>query len=429
MFKNMRVENGELIYEEGFDKRKKSDLKNVSIEYKYKIEEINDIEFIYNGKKLDFESKIYENNQRYYISLEEGLNKLNIKFKKIEDNYLFNDVSLDLKNNAFTLNDHAYSILGKALHIDNKTYISLNDFENMLGLRDHWNHGEKKIYIFENKDSIKARDREQMSGKPALIRLEDVSAGNKYITSDGIEKTKLMADLLYQRGAKFNVAWISRFKDPSKKIDNDLLENRSMANVQFINMLDYLIFRGGTVGLHGYTHQAGIYASAVGSDLSKEFNSSEEETRNIVESAIKTSKILNIPASFFESGHYHATRKQQAIIEEYFDICYEPYKYYWNFRPMISKRNDFTVYVPTPLSYVKDENGEEVVNKINKNKNNNVLTSLFLHPTKEMNFIKISDIDENGVTHFEYDKNSPLNNILNELERTGYVTVSVNSFR
>ncbi len=315
------------------------------------------------------------------------------------------------------------------MHIDNKTYISLNDFENMLGLRDHWNHEEKKIYIFENKDSIKARDREQMSGKPALIRLEDVSAGNKYITSEGIEKTKLMADLLYQRGAKFNVAWISRFKDPSKKIDNDLLENRSMANVQFINMLDYLIFRGGTVGLHGYTHQAGIYPSAVGSDLSKEFNSSEEETRNIVESAIKTSKILNIPVSFFESGHYHATRKQQAIIEEYFDICYEPYKYYWNFRPMISKRNDFTVYVPTPLSYVKDENGEAIVNKINKNKNNNVLASLFLHPTKEMNFIKISDIDENGVTHFEYGKNSPLNNILNELERTGYVTVSVNSFR
>ncbi len=54
MFKNMRVENGKLIYEEGFDKRKKSDLKNVSIEYKDdlknvsieykdKIEEINDI--------------------------------------------------------------------------------------------------------------------------------------------------------------------------------------------------------------------------------------------------------------------------------------------------------------------------------------------------------------------------------------------------
>lgn len=429
MITDIKVENGQVTYDNEFIKRKKADLRKVEINHKSEIEQIKDIDFIYNGKNISYTNKIYEKDQRYYLPLEETLNSMGVEFSKKENVYNISNVRLSLTDANFLMNETLYALRGEALNIEGITYISLNDIEHILGLRDAWNHEERKINLFEEKKEIKEGNRSNKSGKAAMIRLEDMSAGNRYITSEGIESVKVMADYLYSEGAKFNIAWISRFKSPENKIDNDLLVNKNIENVQFINMLDHLLFRGASIGLHGYTHQAGVYESAVGSDLSAKFNSSEEETRKIVESAITTAKVLNIPISFFESAHYHSTKAQQKIVEEYFDACFEPYKYYWNLNPVISKRNDSTIYVPTPLSYTKAVDGSDMAEKIRKNANKNKLTALYLHPSKEISSVKFKEIDENGYVDYEYDTNSPLHNIFKALNETGQVTISINDLK
>lgn len=429
MIKNIRVENGEVVYDKSFEKKKKADLRKVEVNHKSEVTEIIDVEFIYEGEKIEAINKIYEKNQRYYLPLKDTLSSMGIEFVEKDNIYNIGSTRLSLVEGNFLLNNTLYPLRGEVLNIDDISYISINDIEHILNLRDSWNHDEKKIYLFNEKKEIKAESRSDRSGKAAMIRLEDVSAGNVYITNEGIESVKVMADYLYSQGAKFNVAWISRFKDPAKKIDNDLLVDKNIANVQFVNMLDHLLFRGASIGLHGYTHQAGMYESAVGSDLSAKFNNTEEETRNVVESAITTAKVLNIPISFFESAHYHSTRAQQKIIEEYFDACFEPYKYYWNLNPLISKRNDSTIYVPAPLSYTKEDDGSDMAGKIIQNANKSKLTAFYLHPSKEIPSVEFKEIDENGYIDYEYNLNSPLHNIFDALKQTNQVTISINDLK
>ena len=120
-------------------------------------------------------------------------------------------------------------------------------------------------------------------------------------------------------------------KEFGEKFDFDLCykEKNQLANEEIDNigvpikkgakeLLDYLINSGGEVGLHGYTHQSDDQRSLNGTELSRKYNSSDKETREVIENAINTSVALNIPCSFFESPHYKATLNQKKIIEEYF---------------------------------------------------------------------------------------------------------------
>lgn len=427
MQSNIRMELSQVKYDEPFINRNTAILKEIIIKHESKEFDVSDIKLYFGDKKLDI-NNMFELNQRYYILLDDFLKKMEIKYEKNDENYKVNDADLILSNNAFIKGDSVQDIRGGIIHKEDGTYISLNDLENFLGLSSVWDYKKREIKLYEKIQVQRKEDIYMKSGKGALIRLEDVSAGPKYAANESVQSMKASVDYLYENGITYHIAWIPRFKDPGNKIDNNLLTDRSMANVQFINMLDYMIYRGGIVGLHGYTHQYGSYVTAQGSDLTSKYNATEEETRNILESAIETANVLRIPYSFFESGHYHATKKQQKIIEEYFDACFEPYKYYWNVEPLISKRNNSTIYVPAPLSYVKDSDGAEMVKKIKDNKNRKrVLTALFVHPTKFMDFFDINY--ESGKAENVKLDNSPIENIVEALERTGHATFDINALK
>ncbi|MGL5633994.1 MAG: DUF2334 domain-containing protein [Sarcina sp.] len=427
MIKDIRVENGEVIYKDSLVKRTKHIAKEVEIKHKSETFKIDDISLILNGEKLKEDMDIFELNQRYYVDLEYFLENFDEKYEVKGNTYNIGDIKLDIVNKEFSKgNLEPIKLRGEILNLDGIKYISLNDLEIMFNLGNSWDYEKRIINIFEKEIEEANIDREKLSGKAALLRLEDVSAGNRYATNHGILSMKASADYLYKNGVKFNVAWIPRYIDPGKNLDNNLLTDRSMANAQFVNMLDYLVSKDGVIGLHGYTHQAEQYTTAIGSDLSSIYNSSEEETRMIIESSIETAKVLNIPIAFFESAHYHATKKQQSIIEEYVDTCFEPYKIYWNFQPVISKRNKSTLYVPAPLSYAKDFNGSDLASKIEKNKKRkNILTAFFVHPTKEMDFFEVSDVDANGAVSIVHKEDSPLQNIVEGLKKSGHVTITV----
>ena len=430
MIKDIRVEDGKVVYKDSYVSRDEHIKKEVELTHFDDVKEVKDVKFEFNGKILEEAGVVIEQYQRYYFSLDKFLDSMGIEYSSADNVYEIEGVRLDLVNKNF-LKDGTLNILrGDLIDMLGETYISLNDLEQILSLGDSWDHEKKVVSLFKlEKKVTPIVDRNKLSGKGAMIRLEDVRAGDEYVTNHGVQSTKATADYLYENGVVFNVAWIPRFKDPANKIDNDLMVTKSMANIQFVNMLDYMIYRGGVIGLHGYTHQAGLYKSGIGSDLSTEFNTSEEETRKLVESAFETAKYLKIPVSFFESGHYHATKKQQTIIEEYIDACFEPYKIYWNFQPVVSKRNDSTIYVPAPLLYTEAKDGSDMAQKIEKNINRkNILTAFYLHPIKEMEFFKFNK-GENGVVKTEHLENSPLQNIVKALNESGHATITINDLK
>lgn len=426
---NIEVNGESIVYErpKGMGSREPTKWDSISpMETKYTL--VNNIDIFHDGKKI--KGSVYEKDLRYYVNFKSYIDQIggNLEKSGEKDILTYNGKSVQVYKDkgSYSKEYEALDFRGEILNIDDKQYVSINDIEGMLDLRDTWDSKKGEIHIFNDKKYVK-RPSAGKSGKGALIRIEDIASGATLNSSTAKEKLKIVGDNLYSKGVKFHIAWVPRYKEPSKGIDNDLLKNKTIDNIQFINMLDHLIQKGGVIGLHGYTHQAGNATSLNGFELTGKLNSSEEETRKVIEGAIVTAKTLRIPIGFFESPHYGATRKQQRIIEEYFNILYEPYAGYYNANPLYSFRDKKRLYVPAIYGYVKDKHGEAMVKRIEIG-GNFALKSLFVHPFMELGFVDLKDPDENGYRDYTYNETSPLSNIVKALDKAGYVTISVNSF-
>lgn len=398
--------------------------KTATKQFKLNPEKVSNITIYYNGKKIDFNNDIYKSNLRYYVNLDNLKKQMNLDINQTAQNeFKLGSTIINIKNNTFSQNNKTYDLRGKSFVLNDKQYISINDIANILNLRSHWDIENNSIYLFKDKKEITApkEDTSNSPKKAALIRFEDVSAGDGKNSNGSFEKIRILGDYLYSTNTKFNVTWIPRYKKPKENIDNNLLTNDTFSNFEFINTLDHLIFRGGTIGLHGYTHQSGDTVSAVGSEMTWKINTKESDVRSIAENALNTASLLNIPVDFFESPHYHAVRKQQKILEEYFKIMYEPYSGYWNFNPI---KTDKSLYVPTPLDYVKDDHGEAIAKSIMK-KSDFALSSVFVHPYKELQYIKLGSLDNNGYVDYTYEDNTPVKNIVDAFKKTNHQTISV----
>ncbi|OOM69324.1 hypothetical protein CLOBL_52520 [Clostridium sp. BL-8] len=115
--------------------------------------------------------------------------------------------------------------------------------------------------------------------KIALIRFEDVTAGEEYLDSENLEKFRIVVDYMFSVGAPVHIAWIPKFVDPPNGIDNDISKDYSMSNANFLFTIEYLLKRNGVIGLQGYTHQYGKEVSAEGTEFNKERNNDEKNVR------------------------------------------------------------------------------------------------------------------------------------------------------
>ncbi len=114
----------------------------------------------------------------------------------------------------------------------------------------------------------------------ALVRLEDVAP------NDDPDSLKAIADYLSGRGVPFGVSVIPRFADPlgaygpPQAFDLDTVP-------EMVNALTYLESRGGTLFMHGYTHQyrdvPNPYNGVTGLDY--EFFLAEMDGETVVETA------------------------------------------------------------------------------------------------------------------------------------------------
>lgn len=361
--------------------------------------------------------------QRYYIPLNFICGKLNYTLDNSNGSIsIYNsDNNIQLTDDSYEKNSQKGSLRGNLINSNGTYYISISDIEELFDLIAVFDFQNKKISLLPNNINPPEDSSVLYSDKIALIRFEDFGCGYSNLVDKNQTKVKLMSSLLYSNGIKFHVAWIPRFVVPEANFDNDLLTNDTIVNVGFVNLLDYMINKGGEIGLHGYTHQSGNDSSAVGEEMSKNVNSSVAETRAIIEKGIDTASALNIPISFYESPHYRDTEMQKKIISEYFQFVYEPYD---NSKKNIYKPNEYNLFVPTPLGYISDTVADTntLIGKL-ANNNPDVLSSFFYHPSIEIDYINFNT--DGNKLNVNYDENSPLQKIVKTFKDDGYTTVHI----
>lgn len=398
-----------------------------------------DINLYFDGKRLKGNSPIYISSNRYYIPISEIISSIGgylIDFNRyICLVYKGKAVSLNIKENIYYLNKEEKMLKEPVLNISGIKYISLFDLSKIVGLKTRWDANGKSIYLFLNKDKAFNNNTDGNTAKPALIRLEDITPGNSYKEDKDLEKLRIVSDYLCSEHIPFYVAWTPRYMEPNHGIDINPQGNDTMYNADFVFTLDYLMDKGGIIGLHGYTHQYGMEESIAG----REFhlagsNDGIPEASSYIEGRIKSAKAaaesLNIPVAFFEAPHYAASPHAFKILEKNFDVIYEPYTpdglHEMNKKTIKVKSDGRLVsYIPTPLNYVdgKDDT-KRMLSKID-NLHDGILASFFYHPYIEFESISLPDAADE-YPYYSYDAASPIHRIIEEFRKKGYKFTTIN---
>ncbi|WP_061310278.1 polysaccharide deacetylase family protein [Clostridium botulinum] len=390
-----------------------------------------DIKLKYKDKILNLKLPIYMDKNRYYVPVNNVLDQIDVNYiiKEGKVHTEINNKKIDIHKNLANISGKKYKLRKDTILKEDIMYMSLFDFNKIVGLKANWNETEKIISLYKNKEQEKIENNNKNSKrKPAFVRLEDITSNQRYKTPEELEKLRVISDYLYSKNIPFHVAWVPRYLDPKNNIDDDASRDFNIHNANFVYTLDYFIDRGGIIGLHGYTHQSGAEVSIDGIEFDETRNNDESIIRERVQKAIQCAKVLDIPVGFFESAHYSATNEETKIIEQYFNYMYEPPKF--ASRNNIAKRQskDRTVtYIPTPLDYVDGiKHADKVIENIN-NLEENALGSFFYHPSIESSFIKFKN-NKDGSVEYTYEDNSPLKKIIKAFEKNNYEFKKITEF-
>ena len=395
----------------------------------------DNININFEGKPLKLISSIYNDKNRLYLPFSELIDKLDGKILYNNDviNISINNknITINSKDKKYWFDDNPnvkFNLNKNIMKSEGSIYISLFDLVTMLNLKTKWNIENKKINLFWNREKIVPFVKNQSSSKYALIRFEDITAEQRYKTANQLEKLRVVSDYLYSCGVPFHIAWVPRYIDKAKNIDNDPSKMNNIYNTDFIFTMDYLINKNGLVGIHGYTHQFKNEVSIDGIEFSEKYNTDEKSINERLKLAIKCANDLELSYTFFETPHYEATNYQHKIMEKYFDYIYDPNSKYQENKTIYKGSNNKTIYVPTPLNYVDGkEDLKNMLRKIN-NLRNNDLGSFFYHPNIEFEFIKINKNDDKYPV-YNYDENSVLHQIIRNFDRVGYKFISIKDLK
>ena len=363
--------------------------------------------------------------QRYYIPINYIAKFLGYSSTNQDNSLLLKNSSdnIILQQTKYKNGSIKGDLRGNLIKRDNEFYISISDIEQVFKLTALFNFEENRITLLHSNNEIQKPQKATEPSNVALIRLEDFTAGWCYLSAENQTKFKCMSDLMYSNGVKYHITWIPRFKDPSNKIDNNLLSEDSITNVGFVNLLDYLINHNASIGLHGYTHQSGDSTSGAGIELSDTINSSTEDTRGVIENSIDLCSALNIKYDFFESPHYAENATQKNILEDYFQYIYEPFDV--NNDNNIYKHGNH-LYMPTPLGYVENNDVSKIIDGISSSEED-ILASFFYHPYLEYDYINFNTT--NDKLNVSYDTNSPLSQIIKALNESNCKTIHIDELK
>lgn len=151
----------------------------------------------------------------------------------------------------------------------------------------------------------------------AVIRIEDISPLAKPA------QLRAIADLLYSRRIPFVISVVPFHVNPANQTHVSLSERP-----QLVDALHYMVARGGTVALHGSTHQ---YRGETGEDF--EFwdaryrrpieGETEEYVAARIEDGLAEAFRNNLYPLLWETPHYAASTRAYSVISRYFTSVIE----------------------------------------------------------------------------------------------------------
>ncbi|SDN72991.1 hypothetical protein SAMN04487897_104223 [Paenibacillus sp. yr247] len=290
-----------------------------------------------------------------------------------------------------------------------------------------------------------------------MIRLEDIGPGGYYGSLEGLGKLRAVLDYLNQQHVHYSMAvvprWINIMADGTRYDRSiDQLDNRYIQS--FDTVLREAIEHNGTIGMHGYTHQAGDVRREDGhhaSGVGNEFNVSDmPETatvafaENRVKEGLKRFRKAGITPHFWEAPHYHTTPEQDKVFRSYFGLFYQP-DVTLNPNPPAAQYENVlnkgygnpslgNVFVPTTLSYIpygKDE--KFILNQMGKTER---INSFFYHPFLEFSHLEpiVDELGEpvmkDGIPAYQYaeENKSVLQRLVTQIHLKGYPFYSINDY-
>ncbi|WP_394243830.1 DUF2334 domain-containing protein [Halopseudomonas laoshanensis] len=205
----------------------------------------------------------------------------------------------------------------------------------------------------------------------AMIRLEDVGA----LTNASVMQT--LTDYLFSQQIEFSIAAIPRYRDPLGQWNGGVPQEIPFAQAtQFRQGLTYALQRGGSVVLHGYTHQYGNainpWTGVSGDDF--EFwdivnnrpvvGDSTEWVLGRVDAGIAEFGAFGIQPYAWETPHYHASATANRAFPQRFDTTYNRVVYYTSDVPDFAGVNgdpDFAVGQFFPYIIHRDYYGQRIL--------------------------------------------------------------------
>lgn len=397
---------------------------NSNVEYVKEMPSLNDVDDInlnIEGTLQTLTNPIYIDKNRYYIPLTEVVkeNKGNIKV----DN---NKISIDMFESHISVNADSGiwdngSIKDKLKQVitikNDNVYITLIDFANMFQMKTRWYGDTKTIKLYKDRDMKDVKEYKKPGKQTGAIRFEDVYVSGNPIDSKYLEVIRIMGRYLSLKGVPYHVSWIPRVVKPAENLDIDPSKENSFLLAELIYTLDYVQYNKGVIGLHGYTHQRDGEATGIGLEFGEKYPS-VSELRERVEESLKIADDLKIPVKFFEAPHYNITTEQNMALEDYFMYIFNNYEFSNNLNAQtapIKSPKGKGVYVPTPLSYVREDGVLEMENKI-KELDKKSFAGLFYHPFLEVQIVDLLE-DEDGYPSYKYKEPSILASVIDALEK------------
>jgi uncharacterized protein YdaL/uncharacterized lipoprotein YddW (UPF0748 family) len=237
----------------------------------------------------------------------------------------------------------------------------------------------------------------------ALVRIEDVNPTSQP------EYLKSIADYLESQDVPFSIGLTPFYLDPAENTAISISDRPEL-----INALHYMVSRGGTVVLHGCTHQYRgqstiDYEFWDGFSNQPLFEDSEVYVEERVDKAINECFKNELYPLVWETPHYAATQMDYRTINRFFSTCYErrqtvdilgsdqllPF--------FIPARAGKAIMIPENLGYVPLDNPSPETIVLNARNNLIVrdgFASFFFHPFVPLENLKqlISGIRDLGYT-------------------------------
>lgn len=178
-----------------------------------------------------------------------------------------------------------------------------------------------------------------LARKRALVRIEDVNA------TDDPAQLRAIADYLYSKHVPFSVAVIPLYLDPNGYYNNGVPMTEHLYQARgVVNALKYMQSKGGTIIMHGYTHQysnvANPYSGVSADDF--EFYRAHISSDNYViydtpvteDSALwAQGRLVNglkefaaagfLAPTIFEPPHYAASAIDYQVFQSQFGVRYD----------------------------------------------------------------------------------------------------------